>query len=69
MVERSHNGLQPVLKVHMHLDGEHAAQAAAWREQAERAWFQPGHPGWTLVTECIVSVCALLRAQPVQLVS
>eukprot|EP00967_Tisochrysis_lutea_P056603 scaffold71517_cov23-Tisochrysis_lutea.AAC.1 len=26
----------------------------AWRTTAENAWVQPGHPGWTTVTDCMV---------------
>ena len=45
-----------VVQVMLLSEGSGHAQLQEWRCAAEAAWHQPGHPGWQLLTEEMVSV-------------
>jgi len=53
LLQRTQQGMQTVLQVYTQPEGMAAETLRAWRTTAENAWVQPGHPGWTTVTDCM----------------
>lgn len=55
IAQRVVQGTQARLQVITPVEPQAQELMKSWRAMAEEAWSQPGHPGWTLVTEPLVS--------------